>query len=37
MKSEGEGDWGDVVGFAVKNNNVIYVGTDYFDYMRDGD
>lgn len=32
---EGEGDWGDVVGFAVKNNKVIYVGTDYFDYMKE--
>ena len=34
---EGEGDWGDVVGFAVKNHKVIYVGADYFDYMREGD
>lgn len=34
---EGEGDWGDVIGFAVKNNKVIYVGTDYFDYMKDGE
>lgn len=32
---EGEGDWGDVVGFVVSNRNVIYVGTDYFDYMKD--
>ncbi len=32
---EGEGDWGEVIGFAVKNNKVIYVGTDYFDYMKD--
>ncbi|MDE6365568.1 MAG: hypothetical protein K2L86_15125 [Lachnospiraceae bacterium] len=31
---EGEGDWGNVIGFAVKNNQVIYVGTDYFDYMK---
>ena len=30
---EGEGEWGDVIGFVVKNNQVIYVGTDYFDYM----
>lgn len=34
---EGEGDWGDVIGFVVKNNKVIYVGTDYFDYMKDGE
>lgn len=32
---EGEGDWGEVIGFAVKNKKVIYVGTDYFDYMKD--
>lgn len=31
---EGEGDWGEVIGFAVKNNKVIYVGADYFDYMK---
>lgn len=34
---EGEGDWGEVIGFAVENNKVIYVGTDYFDYMKDGE
>lgn len=34
---EGEGDWGDVIGFVVKNNEVIYVGTDYMDYMNDGE
>ena len=33
---EGEGDWGEVIGFAVKNDKVIYVGTDYFEYMEDG-
>ena len=33
---EGEGDWGEVIGFVVKNNTVIYVGIDYFDYMEDG-
>lgn len=32
---EGEGDWGEVIGFVVKNNKVIYVGIDYFDYMKD--
>ena len=31
---EGEGEWGDVIGFAVENNEVIYVGTDYLDYME---
>lgn len=31
---EGEGEWGDVIGFAVDNNEVIYVGSDYFDYMK---
>lgn len=34
---EGEGEWGDVIGFVVENNEVIYVGTDYFDYMKDGE
>jgi len=34
---EGEGDWGDVIGFVVNNNKVIYVGTDYFAYMKDGE
>lgn len=32
---EGEGEWGDVIGFVMHNNKVIYVGTDYFDYMKD--
>lgn len=32
---EGEGDWGEVIGFAMKNNKVIYVGVDYFDYMKE--
>lgn len=31
---EGEGDWGDAIGFAVQNNEVIYVGADYFDCMK---
>lgn len=34
---EGEGDWGDVIGFAVKDNKVIYVGADYLSYMKDGE
>lgn len=32
---EGEGEWGDDIGFAIENNKIIYVGTDYFDYMKD--
>ena len=32
---EGEADWGNVIGFVVNSNKVIYVGTDYFDYMKD--
>lgn len=32
---EGEGDWGEVIGFVVKNDKVIYVGIDYLDYMKD--
>ncbi len=28
-------DWGEVIGFVVKNNKVVYVGIDYLDYMRD--
>lgn len=31
---EGEGDWGDVIGFAMQNNKVLYVGTEFMDYMR---
>lgn len=26
---EGEGDWGEVVGFVIKDGNLAYVGTDY--------
>ncbi len=29
---EGEGDWGDVIGFVVEDNKVIYVGMDYLSY-----
>jgi len=32
---DGEWEWGDVIGFAVKNNEVIYVGPDYLDYMKE--
>lgn len=31
---EGEGDWGDNIGFYINNNHVVYVGTDYLDYMK---
>ncbi len=31
---EGEGDWGKSIGFVIENNKVIYVGVDYFDYMK---
>lgn len=33
---EGEGDWGDwgeVIGFVIRNNQLIYVGVDYLDYL----
>ncbi|MCM1505850.1 MAG: hypothetical protein NC177_01765 [Ruminococcus flavefaciens] len=30
---EGEGDWGEAVGFVIKNGNVSYVGFDYEDYL----
>ena len=32
---EGEGDWGDVIGFVVRNDKVIYAGVNYFDYMKE--
>lgn len=32
---EGEGEWGEVIGFAVENSQVIYVGTDYLSYMKE--
>ncbi len=32
---EGEGEWGEVIGFAVNNGKVIYVGVDYLDCMKD--
>lgn len=31
---EGEGDWGENIGFYISNNHVVYVGTDYLDYMK---
>lgn len=31
---EGEGEWGEVIGFVIKNNRLVYVGVDYFKYMK---
>lgn len=31
---EGEGEWGEEIGFAVKNDKLVYVGVDYFDYLK---
>lgn len=28
---EGEGDWGEVIGFVIKDSQLAYVGADYFD------
>lgn len=30
---EGEGDWGEVVGFAIKDGDLAYVGADYEEYL----
>lgn len=30
---EGEGDWGEVVGFFIKNGSLAYVGADYDEYL----
>ncbi len=30
---EGEGDWGEVVGFVIKNGSLAYVGADYEEYL----
>lgn len=29
----GEGDWGEVVGFVIKNGTLAYVGVDYEEYL----
>ena len=29
---EGEGEWGEVIGFVIRNGELVYVGTDYFDF-----
>lgn len=31
---EGEGEWGESIGFYINNGSVVYVGTDYLDYME---
>lgn len=31
---EGEGDWGEVIGFAIKDGKPVYIGEDYFDYLK---
>ncbi len=31
---EGEGDWGENVGFFIKNDNVVYVGTEYLECLE---
>ena len=33
---EGEGDWGENIGFYISNDSLVYVGTDYMDYIRNG-
>lgn len=32
---EGEGEWGEGFGFVMENDKLIYVGVDFFDYMKD--
>ena len=29
---EGEGEWEEVIGIVLKNNQIVYIGTEYFDY-----
>lgn len=31
---EGEGEWGENVGFVVDNGEVVYVGTEYLEHMK---
>lgn len=31
---EGEGDWGENIGFVINDGHVVYVGADYLDYMK---
>lgn len=32
---EGEGEWGEGFGFVMENDKVVYVGVNYFDYMKE--
>lgn len=32
---EGEGDWGDLIGFVISSGKLIYVGAEYFDHMKE--
>ena len=31
---EGEGEWGQNIGFYISNDRVVYVGVDYLNYMK---
>ena len=31
---EGEGDWGENIGFVISDGRVVYVGADYLDHME---
>ena len=31
---EGEGEWGENIGFVIKNDSVVYVGADYLEHMK---
>lgn len=31
---EGEGEWGENIGFYIDHDDVIYVGADYLEYMK---
>lgn len=31
---EGEGDWGELFGFVIRNNRVVYVGADYLNHIK---
>ena len=31
---EGEGEWGENIGFVIKNGSVVYVSADYLEHME---
>lgn len=31
---EGEGEWGSLISFVIDNGKLVYVGEDYFDFMK---